>query len=249
MPSLKKLKNMYSKEWATVPVLPCVELEETLAFWELLGFTTTYRQLRPYQYGVVARGEYGLHFARVKGVGPSNNYSGCLIMVTDAEKVHEDFTRALKKRYGKIPNAGTPRISRMKPGQTRFTLTDVAGNSIIFISYGEKDQETYSKADEATLTPLQKSIATAVRFNDFKNDEQAAAKTLDAALKRDGKESKLDIAEALLMRLDLARILKESKREKECRTGLMSLMITVEELTVLKQKLNGHYWRLLERLI
>jgi hypothetical protein len=240
---------MHNKEWATVPVLPCVELEETLAFWELLGFTTSYRQLRPYQYGAVGRGGYELHFIRVKGIDPSNNYSCCLIMVADAEKVHQEFSHAFKKGYGKVPGAGTPRISRMKPGQTRFTLTDVAGNSIVFISYGEKDQEIYSKADEATLTPLQKSIATAIRFSDFKNDDRAAAKTLDAALKREGRESKLDIAEALLMRLDLARILKEQKREKECRTGLMSLMITVDELALLKQRLNAHYWKLLEGLL
>ncbi|RPD40069.1 hypothetical protein [Chitinophaga barathri] len=240
---------MSPKEWMTVPVLPCIELEDTLTFWELLGFTTTYKQLRPYQYGAVARNGYELHFVRVKGIGPANNYSGCLVMVSDAEKVHREFTRQFKKGYGKIPNAGTPRISRMKPGQTRFTLTDVSGNSIIFISYGEKDQEVYEKADDPHLTPLQKSMVIAIRFSDYKNDYTAAAKTLDVALKRDGNEAKTDIAEALLMRLDLARERKELKREKECKVGLMSLMLSVDELSLLKQKLNPHYWKILEGLL
>src|SRR5687768_6757010 len=112
---------MHPKEWKTIPVLTCTEIEETLAFWELLGYTATYKQMRPYQYGVVERGGGQLHFARVKGTSAPNNFTGCLVMVSDAEKVHREFTQHFKKGYGKIPGAGIPRISRMKPGQTRFT--------------------------------------------------------------------------------------------------------------------------------
>jgi hypothetical protein len=35
---------------ATVPLLPCVAPEETLAFWRALGFAVTYEQTRPYLY-------------------------------------------------------------------------------------------------------------------------------------------------------------------------------------------------------
>ena len=42
--------KMYRKKWVTVPILPCVAIEETLAFWEMLGFEITYKQTRPYQY-------------------------------------------------------------------------------------------------------------------------------------------------------------------------------------------------------
>lgn len=50
----------------------------TLFFWEALGFTVTYRQDSPYQYGVFERGGYELHFGRVKGMDPANSHSGCL---------------------------------------------------------------------------------------------------------------------------------------------------------------------------
>jgi len=34
----------------TVPMLPCVAPEETLAFWRALGFAVTYEQTKPYLY-------------------------------------------------------------------------------------------------------------------------------------------------------------------------------------------------------
>src|SRR5690606_35403390 len=105
------------REWLTIPTLPCIEIEETLSFWELLGFKITYKQTRPYQYGIVERGGFELHFGRVKGMhAGSNLYNGCLIMVSDAGKVYTEFTQIFKANLGKIPHSGIPRISRMRPG-------------------------------------------------------------------------------------------------------------------------------------
>ncbi len=148
---------MNPKEWISVPVLPCVALGDTLGFWENLGYAVTYRQDKPYAYGVVERGGYQLHFARIKGLDPGSAYHGCLVMVSDVVQVHAAFCERLKLQLGRVPVAGLPRISRMKPGQTRFTLTDVSGNSIIFIRFGQEDQDNYEKAEQAGLSPLQKN--------------------------------------------------------------------------------------------
>src|SRR5690606_41034783 len=70
------------RTWVTVPTLPCAAIEETLTFWETLGFEITYKQTRPYQYGVVTPGGSELHFGRVKGMeAASNLYNGCLVVV------------------------------------------------------------------------------------------------------------------------------------------------------------------------
>jgi hypothetical protein len=193
---------MQQKDWTTVPVLPCKAIGETLAFWENLGFTITYRQDRPYQYGVVERNGHQLHFVRVKGA--DTGYTGCLMMVQNVEEAYANFSRALKARFGKVPNTGIPRISRMRPGQSRFTITDVSENAVIVIQIGEKDQVEYEDADPATLTPLQKAISLALRLRDFKEDFPAAAKVLDAALaKIDDRETEADLAKAKAIRRSL----------------------------------------------
>ncbi|GGH30109.1 hypothetical protein [Dyadobacter endophyticus] len=186
---------MNQKDWTTVPVLPCKAIGETLLFWENLGFTITYRQDRPYQYGVVERNGHQLHFVRVKGA--ETGYAGCLIMVDDVKKVHSDFCEALRTRLGRVPNTGVPRISRMRPGQSRFTITDVSENSVIVFQMGEKDQVEYEDADPATLTPLRKAMSLALRLRDFKEDYPAALKVLDTAIGKMGDgETEADQAKA-----------------------------------------------------
>lgn len=197
---------MEQKDWTTVPVLPCKAIGETLAFWENLGFTITYRQDRPYQYGVVERNGHQLHFVRVKGADAG--YTGCLMMVQNVEQAHADFCNALKAQLGRVPNKGIPRISRMRPGQSRFTITDVSENSVIVIQIGEKDQVEYEDADPATLTPLQKAISLALRLRDFKEDFPAALKVLDMAIgKMDDGESGYDRARAAEIRQSVADLI------------------------------------------
>lgn len=234
---MEQLKQQ--KEWMTIPSLPCIEIEETLSFWEMLGFEITYKQTRPYQYGVIERGGFELHFGRVKGMDAERNfYNGCLIMVYDAEKVYNEFSQKFKETMGKIPHAGIPRISRMKPGATRFTLTDISGNSIIFINYGDEDQEIWEKADDKNQTSLQKSIAMAIRFRDYKEDVKAASATIDTALRKAKNETQRDIAEALLIRIDLAIAMNDSFREHECKELLKQVNLTDKEKDQLAQKHN-----------
>lgn len=224
------------RNWMTIPTLSCHAVEETLAFWEMLGYTITYKMTRPYQYGVVERNGYELHFARVKGMDVANNEDGCLVMLSDARKVYEEFAQRLKENLGRVPHTGIPRISRMKPEATRFTLIDVSGNCVIFILDDEKDEEIYKKAEDTNQTPLQQAIATAIRFRDFKEDEHAAAEALDIALPKIENETPQDIAEALLIRMDLADVLNDAPRKEACRTRLDQLELPDNEKERLAQK-------------
>lgn len=230
-------QSKHNREWMTIPSLPCVEIEETLSFWEILGFKVTYKMTRPYQYGVIERGGYELHFGRVKGMDTASNlYNGCLIMISDAREVYKEFTKKFKENLGRVPHVGIPRISRMKPDATRFTLTDVSGNSILFISDNEEDEEIWEKADSKNQSSLQQSIARAIRFRDFKEDEYAASKTLDVALRKIKDEAQIEIAEALIIRIDLANTMGDRMRSDECKTLLNQLNLEEKEIVNLARR-------------
>lgn len=218
-------------DWRTIPVLPCISITDTLFFWQTLGFEITYKQTRPYQYGIVERNGHALHFAGRKGMDITNNLSTCLIIVPEIDKVYQALTQNLKEKLGSVPRSGIPRISQMKPGATRFTLTDVSGNAVIFINDGKQDQETWEKAENKNQSPLQRAIAVAVRFRDYKRDEKAAAATLDAALRKAENESQTDIAEALTLRIDLAISMNDLPRAEECKMLLMSIIWEGKSLT------------------
>lgn len=225
--------------WRSIPVLPCVSIEETLSFWESMGFRITYKQTRPYQYGAVARDGSELHFTRIKGMETGTNwYNGCLVMVGDAQGLYKEMTIRLKQLFGKVSNSGIPRISRMKPGATRFTLTDVSGNSIIFISFGEADQEAYNKTNNKEQSPLQRAIAASVRFRDYKEDEKAAAAVLDVALTKIVSEQAIDIAEALIIRIDLAVFMNDAERVVECKSLLNKMELSDGLVRQLAEKHN-----------
>jgi len=129
----------------------------------------------------------------------------------------------------------------MKPGATRFTLTDVSGNAVIFISYGEKDQKEWEEADKKGAHTLQKAIAMARRFRDYKNDDSMAAKTLDAALNRTGDHDRLELAEVLVMRVELAVTMGDDVKAARCKDQLADLKLSEAELTDLKKR-HGVEW-------
>jgi hypothetical protein len=229
-------RSTTKNEWLTIPILPCTSIEETLSFWQSLGYNITYKQTRPYQYGVVESNGSALHFVRVKGMDATNNfYTGCLVIVADAGEICQRLSADLKKLYGKVPHTGIPRMSRMKPGATRFTLTDVSGNSVIFVSRGNNDQENWEQADIKTGSKLQKAIAMAKRFRDYKNDDEAVAKVLDTVLKMATDEDP-NLAEALVMRIEIALHRGEQSREQECRQKLATLELDHHTLSLLEER-------------
>lgn len=198
-----------SSNVTTIPALPCESMDDMLVFWQAIGFQVTYRQKAPNAYAVVRyEDDYELHFFGLK-VKPEENFSTCLIIVPEVEELHALFLQRLRNHLGKTPSKGFPRISRMKPKQTRFTLTDVSGNSIIFIKHGKEDETVSEAYKQAGQTPLQKSLNTAIRLRDFHNDDAAAAKVLDSALARKQEGTQIELARVLVARIELAVIADE----------------------------------------
>ena len=223
-----------SSNVTTIPALPCESMDDMVVFWQAIGFHVTYRQKAPSAYAVVRyEDDYELHFFGLKGLKPEENFTTCLIIMSEVEELHALFLQRLRNHLGKTPSKGFPRISRMKPKQTRFTLTDVSGNSIIFIKHGKEDETVSQAYKQAGQTPLQKSLNTAIRLRDFHNDDAAAAKVLDSALARKQERTQIDLARVLAARIELAVISDEHDLARSLYIQLKNLELSEDDRQLL----------------
>ncbi len=222
----------------TIPVLPCVSLDETLDFYGLLGFQRTYRQTTPNPYAVVEHDGAQLHFAGVKGLKPTEAYTTCLVIVPEVERLHQTFAEALRSVFGKLPISGLPRISRMRKGQSRFTVVDPAGNSVIFIRRDAPDDYDEGQKPQSS-SRLGKALRAAARLRDFKGDDLAAAKVLDVALARDESGLPIERARALAARAELAIALGDETRARSAREELQRIPLSEEERAQFREELEA----------
>ena len=207
----------------TIPVLPAASLDESLSFWEALGFEVIFLQKAPNSYAVVRYEDFELHLFGLKRIEPENNFTTCLVIVAEVEELHASYAASLRERLGHAPYRGLPRLTRIRPGQTRFTVTDVAGNSVIFVKRGRADDEAAEKYKRPGQTPLQRAVALAERMRDFKNDDAGAARALDTALERYAGDDSPAYLRALEARIELADTHDEGERANELRKLLAAL--------------------------
>ncbi len=206
----------------TIPLLPAVSFDDSIAFWLALGFELTLRQQAPNSYAVVRYEDFELHLFGLKQLRPEENFTTCLVIVTEVELLHALFLDRLEHHIRRSVFRGLPRLSRMRPGQTRFTVTDVSGNSVIFVKRGDEDDEAAAQYKRADLTPLQRAVALAERERDFKTDDTAAARVLDTAIKRYAGDTSAEYRRAVEARLELAVLYEEHARVEELRRLLGS---------------------------
>lgn len=184
------------------PCLPCLDLDEAIRFYEVLGFRRTYRQLKPNPYAVMALEEIHIHLFGMEGFNPADSYSTVIIVVPDPDALYQAFAAGLRAAYGKLPTVGIPRIlrPRKKYGTVRgFSVVDPGGNWLRISKLGDKEPES----DEKT-TGLAGIVDVAARLGDARGDEAKALKTLETGLKRFGDAPPLEMARALLYRAELA---------------------------------------------
>ena len=212
-----------------IPILPCISLSDTLSFYGALGFEVTHRQERPSIYAALQRDELHLHFMGIPKLQPKDAYSACLIVVDRLEPLYTAFCAALRSSYGKLPLKGAPRISRMRPGASRFTLVDVAGNSLIVVQSNASDDYDESRYAPTSNTTLGKALHTARRLRDFRNDDEAAARVLDIALRKPDAGSVIDRARALAARAELALAQGDAELAASTRAELDRLPLTAAD--------------------
>ncbi|MCB8944748.1 MAG: VOC family protein [Ardenticatenaceae bacterium] len=186
----------------TYPCLPCRDIDEAIAFYEALGFTRTYRQLRPNPYAVVQREDIHIHLFGMPDFDPAASYGTVIIVVPDPDALYHEFAAGLRAAYKKLPTSGIPRIlrPRKKFGTVYgFSVVDVGGNWLRISKAGDTEPEA---GDEAT--GLAGFVNVAARLGDAHGDEALALKTLENGLKKFPDAPALDRTRAYLYRAELA---------------------------------------------
>ncbi|MGW0479276.1 glyoxalase [Nonomuraea sp. NPDC003214] len=170
----------------TVPLMPCASMEDTLAFYETLGFRAVYKQSKPYVYLALEWSGFQLRFGPApRGLDPAREESAhCLVLVDEVAPYHAAFAAAMRRAYGKVLDSGLPRITRYRPGASRFTLVDPSGNVITFVRRDEPDELEYGGSKK--LTGLAKVIDNARILREFKNDDLQAYRALKSGMRRHG---------------------------------------------------------------
>jgi catechol 2,3-dioxygenase-like lactoylglutathione lyase family enzyme len=187
----------------TIPILPCRDLDESISFYQALGFVCTYRQQRPNPYAVVSRDDIHIHLFTIDGFDPEQSYGSVIVAVPDADELYEAFAAGLRAAYGKLPSAGIPRIvrPRKKEGTVRgFTIIDPGGNWLRVSKLGDTEEQ----AQEEKMSGLARVINNAARLGDAHGDHAFALKLIDNGLAKFTDAPRLDRARALLFRAELA---------------------------------------------
>ncbi|TDB81316.1 glyoxalase [Micromonospora sp. KC721] len=214
----------------TVPVLHCVSVEETLEFWQALGFAVTWRQTRPYLYLAFGWSGFELHYGGApSGVDPSaEKTGGCLVMVDAVAPYHATFSEAMRRAYGRVLARDRPRITRYRPGASRFTVVDPSGNWVTFIQRDEPTGLEYGGSKQ--LSGLARVLDNARILRDFKHDDRAAFRALNSGLRRHGEAAPaVEQALALAALIELSVALEEPERVPEWGTRLRALPLTAPE--------------------
>jgi hypothetical protein len=214
----------------TTPILPCVSVDDMKVFYESLGFRTIYEQRRPYIYLAVAWSGFELHFRTApKGMDPANEDGGAAIVHVDAvAPYHAAFVAAMRAAHGRILTKGLPRITRLRPGASRFTLYDPSGNSVIVVQRDEPPELEYGGS--SALAGLAKARDNARIYSEFKNDDRAAFRHLKSALRKHRDDAPaVDRALALATLMSLAVALDEVDEIAALRQELADISLTAAE--------------------
>ena len=109
-----------------IPILPCISVEDTAAFYKPLGFSAKIWGA-PNNYAILTRDTVELHFFTQVDIDPASSSAGCYIRVLDVDGTHSEFANA------NLRNSGIPRMDGIenKPwGMREFAIVDPNGNLI-----------------------------------------------------------------------------------------------------------------------
>ena len=187
----------------TIPILPCGDLDRSLAFYEALGFTRTFRQRRPNPYAVVARDDIQIHLFGLDDFDPATSTGNVIVVVPDPDDLYGSFAAGLRQAYGRLPSAGIPRILRPRKrfGTVRgFSVVDPGGNWLRVSKRGDTEEE----AKKQVATGLARVVENAARQGDARGDDAAALEVLEKGMARFPDAPPVEWVRALLYRAELA---------------------------------------------
>lgn len=106
------------------PILPARNLEEIRAFYVKLGFHPWFDGRATWDYEILSRGEFVVHFFSKPGLDPFASDAGCYWRVKDADALHAELARL------GLPAQGIPRLTEVEDtpwGMREFNLVGFQG--------------------------------------------------------------------------------------------------------------------------
>jgi len=110
-----------------VPILPAVDLRETLVFYERLGFENLGAEPEEWNYLIVVRGGIELHFYGAPETDPLTTAASCYIRVDDAQALHDEW-RAVGVERDERTGSRLTEPADADYGMREFALVDPSGN-------------------------------------------------------------------------------------------------------------------------
>jgi len=214
------------------PCLPCGNLDESIAFYESLGFKPTYRQTRPNPYAVVALEEMQIHLFGIEGFNSADSYGSVIIVVPDPDDLYRSFAARLREMFGKLPTVGIPRIlrPRKKFGTVYgFSIIDPGGNWLRIFRLGD----TVSQQKAEGLAGIMNVVT---RLGDAHGDEAMALKTLENGLIRFSDAAAIDRVRAYLYRAELAVRTNNRELAQSSLQAAQSLELTDDERAAIAEE-------------
>jgi catechol 2,3-dioxygenase-like lactoylglutathione lyase family enzyme len=106
-------------EGKILPILPARNVDETIRFYERLGFSVVGRFGGKRRYLVLMRDDAELHFFLLPSLDPRTNINGCYLRIADADALYAEWRAVLD---------GLAPPQDRDWGLREFTLVDPSGN-------------------------------------------------------------------------------------------------------------------------
>lgn len=215
----------------TVPLLPCASIDDIVAFYEVLGFRTTYQQRKPNPCVALQREDLNLQFFEIAGFDPAQSYGSCVVLTSDIAELHRAFTTGMRAAYGKVLVSGMPRMTRPRArkntdGLGGFSVIDPGGNWIRVF----QNPATTPTPAPAPPGRLAKTLANAVVLADSKGDVGQAVRILDSALARpQADDDPVTHVEVLVYRAELAMVLQDRETAAEMLARVEHITLNADE--------------------
>ncbi|MFC7533130.1 VOC family protein [Actinoplanes sp. GCM10030250] len=216
----------------TVPLLPCASIDDIVAFYQVLGFHTTYQQRKPYACAGLQREDLNLQFFEIAGFDPADSYGSCIVLTSDTGQMYRAFAAGMRAAYGKVLVSGTPRMTRPRArknvdGMSGFSVIDPGGNWIRFFQ-----NTPAAPAAPAPAGRLGKAMANAVVQADSRGDARQAARILDSALARpEADDDPVAVVEVLVYRAEVAMVLNDPATAAEMLARVGRVVLSADEAT------------------
>lgn len=121
-----------------IPILPARDLDQSVEFYQRLGFQVVGRAPAPEDYALLRRDGMELHLFGAPDLDPNTCYAGCYLRVTDAKQLHDEFATL------GLTDSGLPRLSSLeqKPwGMREFHVMDPSGVLLRIGDFGNGDSD------------------------------------------------------------------------------------------------------------